>query len=367
MKIFQHIDEYHPLDGIGNDCRGFRKIFDELSISNFIVTKRNFSINEENILNIHDSIKSNSNDVHILHYGGCGYPLDNFLKIPGRKILRFHNITPAEFYLGCKEGVYLSMERFYTKSIIELSSLSNLIEIALCDSNTNAELLKQVSSISTLTIPILRNYSKLVVRDNKNTEISNNLFNKKSNDLIFVGRFVPNKKIEDCIILFYFWNKIHSNAKLHLVGGTVPGIEEYYQFLLSWIKELSLEESIIFHFKKSDTEKIALLEQSLFYISMSEHEGFGIPLLEAMQTETIVLAFAQTAVPETMKSGGILFNQKNFIMIAELMDTIQKDLEFQKRILKSQDKALLYYENFPYRQTINSILYDQNYLKKTGT
>jgi glycosyltransferase involved in cell wall biosynthesis len=268
-------------------------IFDELSIPNFIVTNRNYSNDEINILNTDEPIESDSMDMHILHYGGSGYPLEIFLRIPGRKVLRFHNITPAEFYSGCKEGVYLSMERFYTKSIIELYSLSDQVEIALCDSNTNAELLKSISSIPTITMPILRNYSKINSTETDKKGIKNSVFKNKSNDLIFVGRFVPNKKIEDCITLFYYWLMIQPNAKLHLVGGIVPGIEEYYNYLLNCIKIFSLEEKVIFHFKKNDKEKNTLIEQSLFYISMSEHEGFGIPLLEAMQIGTMVLAYAR--------------------------------------------------------------------------
>ena len=211
MKIFQHIDEYHPFDGIGNDCRGFRSIFNISSTDNYVVTQRNFCSKENKIILISDFSKElinqleiNHESIHILHYGGSGYPLDFFLSLPGRKFLRFHNVTPPEFYLGCNESVYVSMDKFFTKSILELFSLSNDIELAICDSNTNANFLKNYSSIPTMIVPILKDYSKILSnKDGLQSSILNNQITSK--DLVFVGRIVPNKKIQDIITVFFFW------------------------------------------------------------------------------------------------------------------------------------------------------------------
>jgi glycosyltransferase involved in cell wall biosynthesis len=361
MMIFQHIDEYHPFDGIGNDCRGLRKIFQKLSLSDFIVTQRNFCPEEENVLLVKNLIQKankfieiNQNSIHILHYGGSGYPLDFFLNLPGRKFLRFHNVTPSEFYQGCNESVFISMDKFFTKSVLELSSLSNEIELAICDSNTNAEFIKQHSSIPTITIPIVKDYTDLTNFNSKSISLERKSFNEKE-DLVFVGRIVPNKKIQDIIVLFFFWKKINPTAKLHLIGGLVPGIEEYFNFINSLIIEFDLVDSIKIYFKIDDTQKSKILQDSLYYISMSEHEGFGIPLLEAMQNHLVVVAYASTAIPETMKRGGILFYEKNFPVMVEILNKIKNDTSLYDSVLATQEKALQYYKNYPFLEKIQNI------------
>lgn len=365
MKIFQHIDEYHPFDGIGNDCRGFRSIFNISSTDNYVVTQRNFCSKENKIILIFDFSKElinqleiNHESIHILHYGGSGYPLDFFLSLPGRKFLRFHNVTPPEFYLGCNEAVYVSMDKFFTKSILELFSLSNEIELAICDSNTNANFLKNYSSIPTMIVPILKDYSKILSnKDRLQSSILNNQI--KSKDLVFVGRIVPNKKIQDIITIFYFWKKYHPASKLHLIGGLVPGIEDYFDFLKDYINELDLKEDIEFYFKIDELEKTKILSKSLFYISMSEHEGFGIPLLEAMQNQIVVIAFASTAIPETLKKGGILIYKKDFPQIAELMNQILEKPDLYSATLKTQERALDFYRNYPFQEKLENIFFKQ--------
>ena len=69
---------------------------------------------------------------------------------------------------------------------------------------------------------------------------------------------------------------------------------------------------------------------------MSEHEGFGIPLVEAMRFGVPIVAYASTAVPETMGGAGILVRQKRFAVVAELIHLLQTDAELRQRIVDRQ-------------------------------
>ena len=98
MKIYQHVDELNERDGIGNDICGFQSIFQKLNIPNAILTRINHSNSDIEIFSPNKSPKIYSEDIHILHFGGTGYPLDFFQELPGKKILRFHNMTPISFF-----------------------------------------------------------------------------------------------------------------------------------------------------------------------------------------------------------------------------------------------------------------------------
>lgn len=348
MTIYQHIDEYHPFDGMGNDCRGFRKFFDSLNLENYILTRNNRS--EEGspaIRNCDTSLKEKISDIHILHYGGSGYPLSAFLKRKGRKILRFHNMTPPEYYRACNPGVYLSMEKFFRKSILELNAMENAIEVSLSVSDFNSETLNQYSRIPSKTLPILRDYHLPKIRiPNFDCPL----------EIAFISRFVPNKRIEDIIKVLFYITKIQPKTKLHLIGSVVPGIHEYYDFLVETVKNLNLEENVAFHFRASETEKSRILSDSHFFLCMSEHEGFGIPLVEAMEESLPILAYRSSAIEETLNGGGILLNRKDYTRIAELMIHLSENRLLVKTILNKQYQAMKKYVDFSYKSILNDTI-----------
>jgi glycosyltransferase involved in cell wall biosynthesis len=73
---------------------------------------------------------------------------------------------------------------------------------------------------------------------------------------------------------------------------------------------------------------------------MSEHEGFCIPLIESLVHRVPVLAFARAAVPETLGGSGVLFHEKNFEAVAEMMGRLSHDEALRQVILTRQDSRL---------------------------
>jgi glycosyltransferase involved in cell wall biosynthesis len=357
MIVYQHIDEYHPFDGMGNDTRGFREFFNFRKIENHIITRNNRS-NEKSILGFQSPIQESKDNIHILHYGGSGYPLDFFMEKKGRKFLRFHNITPSHFFQGGNPGVYLSMEKFYRKTILELNSMENRIELSLCDSDYNAETLHQWSNIPSVTIPIMRKYISPSNQE-KNLD-SGGRIESKFIRLVYVSRFVPNKKLEDLLRLLLVLKSIYPNSYLHLVGNSVSGIDDYYLFLKKMVDEFGLKENVKFHLGVNEIEKYRILSESDFFLCMSEHEGFGIPLVEAMEAGVPVIAYDSSAIAETLKEGGILFTEKNYSKLAELLLYLKEDVALQKKILNKQAEALDYYINFPWSEELSRIFLQKN-------
>lgn len=358
MKIYQHIDEFNPYDGMGNDCRGFRQLFDSMGLENYILTRTNRS-DQERTLSTEDAIPGNSKDVHILHFGGSGYPLSGFLKRKGRKILRFHNMTPPHYFQGGNPGVFLAMDKFFKKSILELNSMEKIVDFSFSVSGYNSHTLSQYSNIPSIVFPIVRDYKIPIQRIFKPRETLR---------LTFIGRIVPNKKWEEVLKIVFFLKKIYPSVQLDLIGSPVSGIRDYYEFILTAVENLNLEDVVIFHHNMQEEEKERILRKSDFFLCMSDHEGFGIPLIEAMEAGLPVIAKNSSAVEETLKSGGLLLEKEDPLRIAELLYYLKDNFYLINRILRSQDKAMEFYKNFPFRRILKDhLMQKENSFSITGS
>jgi glycosyltransferase involved in cell wall biosynthesis len=93
------------------------------------------------------------------------------------------------------------------------------------------------------------------------------------------------------------------------VGGFIKE-EAYYQSLVKLIRSSGLDGDVLFTGKVPDSTLHACYRCAHLFWSMSEHEGFGVPLIESMWFDVPVFAYKSSAVPETMGEGGLLFTDK---------------------------------------------------------
>lgn len=351
MVIYQHVDEFRKADGIGGDVAQFYEIIKKLGFDTKIVCRLTTFEKENNILNIGESIDYKEDDIHIFHYGGSGYPFDYFYSLPGKKILRYHNVTPSEYFKKIDKDLYKSMKLFEIRSMIELDKLKNVINVVLTDSKYNSSALKEMGYNNIVYFPVLRKYN---VNNNKR---------KIEKKIGFIGRIVPNKKIEDLIILQYFLKKIDPEYKLVIIGTIRKAFLPYNTKIQNLISELGIANSVLFLENLDDINKEKELETWAAYVSMSEHEGFGIPLLESFAAGVPVLAFKSSGISETLKGGGILFKGKNYIKIAALINKIYEDEKLKNKIRKRQYKAVSFYNNFSFENILNRVIYKCQYEK----
>jgi len=349
MNIYQHVDEFNDRDGIGNDIRGFQSIFQKQNFPNAILTRVNNSNDEFEIYSPIKHPKFFSEDVHILHFGGTGYPLEFFQELPGKKILRFHNMTPISFFQDfMSEDLFKTFERNETKSNLELFSLHRSWSYVLSDSNFNqSEYLKLIGDASKtkmLVLPVIRYYPQLAKID----------FSKKR--IGFLGRWAPNKKLEDLLFTLFFLQKIDPSYTLILIGKKNPAFQTYNNYISDLIQKLELSGRIEIHENLSDENVKKQLSTLDIYLSMSEHEGFGIPILEAMAVGVPVLAFSSSAVIETVKEAGLLFTQKNFPLLAELIHKVISSPQLRDKLIQSQFKRVKAFNEFPFAETLLGIL-----------
>jgi glycosyltransferase involved in cell wall biosynthesis len=312
-----------------------------LDVKNYFEYKKICS--PENILIIHFSI-------------GYGSDLLDFVRsLPDKKILIYHNITPSEFFQDIN-----SEYEYHTKlGRNELHVFKDIVDLALGDSEFNRMELVQLGFQKTGVLPIIIDFDKYYVADDKApiSKLKDNYIN-----ILFVGRVSPNKKFEDIIKCFYYYkNYINANSRLFLVGS-YDGMDKYYSKLKDLINKLNLKD-VYFSGHISFEELISYFKLADVFVTMSEHEGFCVPLLESMFFEVPIVAYNSTAIPDTLGDSGILVQEKNYEEIAEMINLVIEDKELKNKIVKRQTERLKDFRKDKI-ENILKIYLDQTYKKK---
>ncbi len=290
---------------------------------------------------------SHPDNVVIFHFS-IGSPVSKmFFRIPDRKIMLYHNITPYSFFID----THRILTRECYKGRLELQLFKDKVDLALGDSEYNRKELEASGYSRTGVLPLLIDFDKF--RQPPDPVFSRIMDNGKTT-LLFVGRVIPNKGFEDVIKTFYFYKKyFNPRSQLNLVGD-YRGMERYFSSLMELTGRLKLAD-VHFTGHVEFPELVSCFKAADVYLSMSEHEGFGVPLLEAFFREVPVIAYNAGAVAETMNGGGILLQRKDFFRTAGLVDRIVKDRGFRKKIQKTQLQALIKYR----LENIGRILMEQ--------
>lgn len=252
-------------------------------------------------------------------------------QIPDRKVMIYHNITPHAYFDGIND-VYLEAAQAGRK---QLDQLATLVEAGWGDSTFNCQELSERGWTQLRVLPIIFDPKRYAVRPDRQVL-------KQWQDgvnVLFVGRFSPNKRFEDLILTFYQLKRfVRPDARLLLVGS-VRGLEPYLEFLQELVKRLSLSD-VVFAGHVSNSQLIAYYQCGSIYLSMSEHEGFGVPLLESMHFGVPIVAYKAAAVPETLDGSGVLVTVKDHAAVAEFIGLLVENESLQAQIVARQRERL---------------------------
>lgn len=283
----------------------------------------------------------------ILHYS-LGSPLNALYRslTNASRTLIYHNITPSDWFRGVNPRVARDID----VGIEELPGLCSISDRLLADSQFNSKELSAINFKAEI-LPLMFDTHRWNLP--ANSGIAALLNSDPSMHVVHVGRLAPNKKIEDIIKAFYFLHHhIEPKSRLWLAGIDID--TELYSFSLKrLIAEFSLTDCVSFCGPMNDDEIRALYENGSVYICMSEHEGFCLPLVEAMHFGLPVCAFASSAVPETLGNGGVLFEDKDPAMVAALLYKVAKEAPLRERLIAAgrARSEQFSFENFRARTT----------------
>lgn len=248
-------------------------------------------------------------------------------------IIRYHNVTPANFFEGYSHlKVATALE-----GIRGAEYLADKADLCICDSEFNKnDLLAMGYQCPMEVVPILIPFDDY---DKKPDEELLQKLKKGGTNIVFTGRIVPNKKQEDIILAFFLYQKYYdADAKLHLVGNYV-GFESYYQKLLTYVDKLGVK-NVNFTGHISFAQILAYYRAADLFLCMSDHEGFCVPLIEAMKFDVPVIAKDTTAIARTLGMGGLLLPDAAPQMAAGLMHKVLTDQELQEKMVKNGQERL---------------------------
>lgn len=335
MKIVQVLPTFAYGDAIGNDVIAIYYALKNEKIETAIyaedVDRRIKLKGVKSVSKLNNDIKKN--DIVIYHLS-TGTDLNyRVSETKGHLIVRYHNITPGYFF----EDYNVSIQKVCDSGRDGLAFLSNKAKYALADSEYNKkELIEAGYKCEIDVVPVLIPFDDY--RKNPDIHTMDKYTDGKTN-ILFTGRIAPNKKQEDIIRSFYYYKKYYNNNSRLIFVGNYNGFEPYYDRLCKYVDKLELKD-VVFTGHIKFEEILSFYNIADVFVCMSEHEGFCVPLVEAMEFGIPVIAHDSSAISDTLGEGGILLKEKNAIETAAMINRICVDETLRQQIYRGQKARL---------------------------
>ena len=320
-------------DAIGNEVLGINRALRAAGFASDIIVETADPRLEHLTVDYRDAVGELGPDDLLIHHFSLGSRASRTaFALPSRMMLVYHNITPPEYFLG----VHDQLVRQCYHGRRELLPYRSRCELALGDSEFNRQELEALGFPETAVLPVVPDFSHLSAPPDWRVASQ---FDDERVNLLFVGRMIPNKRIEDLIRIFHAYRtRINPHSRLLLVGSQ-GGFEKYVSSLYGLIAELDTPD-VHFTGHVTNEELAAYYQVADLFLCASEHEGFCVPLVEAFHMRIPVVAYASTAVPSTMDGGGVLYENRDPLHVARIVDAVLSDDALHDRVLASQDAAL---------------------------
>lgn len=351
IKVIQMLPTLAYGDGVGNDALAMDTILKQMGYETKIYAENiDARIKEGLAEKIENASELQEDDVIIYHLS-TGTVLNETLKsYPCKKIVVYHNITPAHFFADYNQ----ELEDLCRRGREGISMVREAADYCLAVSEYNKkELVEAGYTCDIDVLPILIPYADY------EKEPDSAVMEQYSDDwvnIVFVGRIVPNKKQEDIIKTFYYYKKfVNPKSRLFLVGA-YGGLERYYGRLRKYVEELQLED-VYFTGHAKFNEILAYYRIADVFLCMSEHEGFCIPLVEAMYFNIPIVAYSDTGVKETLSYAGLKLEKKDCKAAAEMIDMLMQNEELREKVIEIQNRRL---KDFDYEETKQTFIQHMN-------
>jgi L-malate glycosyltransferase len=261
-------------------------------------------------------------DVVVYHMAIGSVVADAVLARDEPIVVNHHNLTPMRYITGWQPVAAYGVA--WGRG--QLRELAERARLGVADSSYNEDDLIEAGFPRTTVVPILLDLTTLDIEPTAAPARSDAV------TWLFVGRLAPHKAQHDIIKAFAAYRRFHNaDARLFLVGG---GPEDgYARTLRRFIHGLGLDDSVTVTGGVSPAELAAYYRAADVFVVCSEHEGFCVPLLEAMHRRVPIVAYSATAVTETLGDAGLLFDVKDACTIAAAVDRVVNDPELRRQLV----------------------------------
>ncbi len=322
--VHQFLPSLSPRDAIGAHALAIQKVLQAHGVTSEIFTGET----HRELRSAARSYKEwRGGDAILMYHAAIGCALGDWVATRSETlVLDYHNITPAEYFdtWAPETGLMLSQGRS------QLAKLAPIVELGLADSSYNASELDALGCRATAVVPILIDPSHWGTIDAAfRDELRRG---KQGHDWLFVGRVAANKAHHDLITSFALYRRVYDqHARLWIVGGISSG--EYWDALHRLVATLGIVEHVTFAGSVTQGELGAYYDAADVFVCVSEHEGFLVPLIEAMWWGLPVVAYGCTAIPGTVEQAGIVLPHKQPAFVAAAVNRVMSDAALRESLI----------------------------------
>jgi glycosyltransferase involved in cell wall biosynthesis len=263
----------------------------------------------------------------VLYHHSIGSPLSYAvaaLRVP--VAILYHNITPPAYYRATNPRVAQRLQAGRE----ELAMLAPRVALCAGVSEFNVEEMRLLGARRTAVIPPPVDLRRLRPRPSAPTAPT----------LLFVSRVAPNKRHDDLVrMLAALRAGAQPEATLSIVGRSTD-TEDYVASVQQLARDLGVADAVHWAGRLDDAGVGDMYARAAVFVCASEHEGFCVPLLEAMAFDVPVVAFAGGAVPDTLDGAGLLLRHKDPLLWAAAVDRVLRDPALRSRMVEAGRRRL---------------------------
>ena len=272
-------------------------------------------------------------DTVVLHLSIGSGVNDLFARLPCRKAIMYHNITPHTYFTVLRPRTAELLRRGRQ----QLAELAGVAEVNLAVSRFNAGEMEALGYRDVQVLPLSINLGALDQPPDR--QMMTRLHDGRTN-ILFVGRCVPNKRIDDLVRAFCCYHETVDHRSRLVLAGSTEGQGIYVRMVRAVARDLGVGDHVVITGGITNQALAACYRSADLFLCMSEHEGFCAPLIESMHFDVPVLAYAAGAVPETLDGAGVLFMKKDLPAVAEMMGRLTREQGLREAVVQGQQQRL---------------------------
>jgi len=258
--------------------------------------------------------QSAAGDVLLYQFATASDMAPWLLSRPETLVVNYHNLTPPEFYAPWDNG----LARHQLRARAELASLAPRASMGIAMSSFNESELRAAGFGATAVVP------PAAMLPTGSTARSGTAGVRQGAQWISVGRLAPNKALQHAVMALLVARTHHDpEATLEIVGRCV--VPSYTGALRRFVDEMGLHHAVTFRGQLGDDALVQAMAGADVMVVTSAHEGFGVPVVEAMAMGLPVVANAAGALPEVLGPGGVLVDTTDPWALAEATAAVLAD------------------------------------------
>ena len=263
-------------------------------------------------------------DIFLYHHSrGWSAGVELLEQLNCRRVIKYHNVTPARFFAGFssydEEQCELGRRQLTTLGGADCelylsASWFSMHELIAAGANEG----------KSFVVPPFHHVDRLAKLPADQATVEK--YSDDAANILAVGRVVPHKGYLQLIEVFaHYYHEYNRSSRLVIVGKGGEGFSPYSKQLQRAVERAGLKDAVVFAGGVSDEVLKAWYVVADVFVTASEHEGFCVPLVEAMSLKLPIVAFASSAIPETLGDAGIVWTERNPLLMAESIDLFLRD------------------------------------------